>query len=292
MLVEEVDHGDRCVGTGDRPGGLRHRRQSVWIVHEAVDFCGEPVGVEFTVGDKHRSTCVDECAGVGGLVIAGCARQGHEHAGKTGDSHFGDRRRPGSTDDEISGGVDRGHVIFVLDQLVGEGCVRRQIETLDDGGMISSPGDMSDRHRNSITPPGSGIRGGVIDPTGAQRPSEDREEDMVVRHAESPASTRPAVGIRGGKRPHLGADRVAGPDRVRQVDTLEGHGTGLREPPGQPVGSARYGVLLGDHDGHTPQHRSEHTRNRRVPAEADHDGRSKTAYQSDTGDDGGEQTED
>ena len=139
-----------------------------------------------------------------------------------------------------------------------------------------------------VGPAKGGIRGGVIDPTGAQRPSEDREEDMVVRHAESPASTRPAVGIRGGKRPHLGADRVAGPDRVRQVDTLEGHGTGLREPPGQSVGSARYGVLLGDHDGHTPQHRSDHTRNRRVSAEADHDGRSKTAYQSDTGDDGGE----
>ena len=115
MLIEEVDHGDRCVGTGDRRGRRRHRRQSVGIVHEAVDFCGEPVGVEFAVGDKHRSTCIDECAGVGSLMIAGCARQGHEHAGKTGNGHFRDRRRPGSTDDEISGGVDRGHVVFVLD---------------------------------------------------------------------------------------------------------------------------------------------------------------------------------
>ena len=158
--------------------------------------------------------------------------------------------------------------------------------------MISSPGDVSDRHRNSITPPGSGIRGGVIDPTGAQRPSEDREEDMVVRHAESPASTRPAVGIRGGKRPHLGADRVAGPDRVRKVDTLEGHGTGLRKPPGQPVGSARHGVLLGDDDGHTPQHRPDHTRNRGVTTEADNDSWSETTYQSDTGDDGGKQSKD
>ena len=33
-------------------------------------------------------------------------------------------------------------------------------------------------------------------------------------------------------------DRVAGPDRARKVDTLEGHGTGS-QPPGQPVGSAR-----------------------------------------------------
>ena len=48
-------------------------------------------GVEFTIDDKHRSTCVDECAGVGGLMIAGCARQGDEHAGKTSNSHFGDR---------------------------------------------------------------------------------------------------------------------------------------------------------------------------------------------------------
>ena len=94
MLIEEVDHGDRCVGTGDRRGGLRHRRQSFWIVHEAVDFCGEPVGVEFTVGDKHRSTCVDECAGVGGLDDRRVRPAGDEHAGKTSNGHFGDRRRP------------------------------------------------------------------------------------------------------------------------------------------------------------------------------------------------------
>ena len=137
MLLEKIDNRYRRVGTGHRRGGRRHRCQSVGVVQQAVDLCGEPVGVEVTIGNKLRSTCVDECAGVGGLMIAGCARQGYEHAGKTGDGHFGDRRRPGSTDDEISGGVDRGHVVFVLDQLVCEGCVSRQIEALGDGRMIS-----------------------------------------------------------------------------------------------------------------------------------------------------------
>ena len=91
MLLEKIDNRYRCVGTGDRRGGRRHRCQSVGVVHQAVDLCGEPGGVEFTIDDKHRSTCVDECAGVGGLMIAGCARQGDEHAGKTSNSHFGDR---------------------------------------------------------------------------------------------------------------------------------------------------------------------------------------------------------
>ena len=74
MLIEEIDNRYRRVGTGHRRGGRRHRRQSVGVIHQAVDLCGEPVGVEFIVDDKHRSTCVDERAGVGGLMIAGCAR--------------------------------------------------------------------------------------------------------------------------------------------------------------------------------------------------------------------------
>ena len=149
--------------------------------------------VELGVGDEHCSAGVDQGTGVGGLVVARCARQRHEHRRESDDRELGDARRAASTHDEVGRGVDRRHVVFVAHRVVAAGPRRSSAEraarvrrSRPSRARRSRGG--SRRRRDRATDRRGRER--VVDPARAERAAERHDQDPCRRRPPQPSTAR------------------------------------------------------------------------------------------------------
>ncbi len=127
---------------------------------------------------------------------------------------------------------------------------------------------MTHREIGAVAPAVVTAEGGPVDGPRALRAAEDRDERGIAgRFALEP-----------GER---GAHRIAGEGRARKRRLGQRHGRAGPEAHAEAVGEPGRGVLFVHDDGHAQQARREHTRERRVAAEPDHDARPVATHDRD-----------
>ena len=203
-------------------------------------------------------------------MVAGRARQRHQHGRHSHRGQFGDGGGSRPAHDQVGGGIHRRHVVLVRDQVVVEGSRRLRMHTARQVLVVAVPRDVAYMEVTSVPPEVQRPGGRLVDRAGPERASEDRHQPALLVDAQSGPGRGPSG--RTVSFQHLGPHRIARPGGSAQVGVLEGRGRTGRQPAQQPVGQAGYRVLLRDHQRHARQGGGHADRDRGVAAQPHHDG--------------------